>query len=84
MLLKRNWIYNLLKPHLEKNEILYMQSNHYQKGKVGVLAASSVVTREVLPFLFVGGLAAKPIARVTVSMTLDTHYEDFKEGLMPL
>lgn len=53
-------------------------------GKGSVVAASSVVTRDVPPFTFVGGSPAKPIARVTVPMTLETSYEDFKEGLKPL
>lgn len=53
-------------------------------GKVLVVAASSVVTRDVPPYTFVGGSPAKPIARVTVPMTLDTSYEDSKKGLVPL
>jgi acetyltransferase-like isoleucine patch superfamily enzyme len=53
-------------------------------GEGSVVAASSVVTQNVPPFMFVGGSPAKPIARVTVPMTLDTRYEDFKKGLLPL
>jgi len=53
-------------------------------GEGSVVAAASVVTRDVPPFMFVGGSPAKPIARVTVPMTLETSYEDFKNGLMPL
>jgi len=49
-----------------------------------VVAASSVVTRNVPQFMFVGGSPTKPIARVTIPMTQDTPYEDFKEGLVPL
>jgi acetyltransferase-like isoleucine patch superfamily enzyme len=53
-------------------------------GEGSVVAASSVVTRDVPPFMFVGGSPAKHIARVTVPMTLDTSYEDFKNGLVSL
>jgi acetyltransferase-like isoleucine patch superfamily enzyme len=53
-------------------------------GEGSVVAASSVVTQNVSPLTFVGGSPAKPIARVTVPMTLSTPYEDFKKGLMPL
>ncbi len=53
-------------------------------GEGSVVAASSVVTRDIPKFLFVGGAPAKPIARVTVPMTLHTSYEDFKKGLVPL
>ena len=53
-------------------------------GEGSVVAASSVITRDVPRFMFVGGSPAKPIARVTVPMTLSTPYEDFKKGLVPL
>lgn len=53
-------------------------------GEGSVVAASSVVVRDVPPFMFVGGSPAKPIARVTVPMTMETPYEDFKNGLKPL
>ena len=53
-------------------------------GEGSVVAASSVVTRDVPKFMFVGGSPAKRIARVTVPMTLNTPYEDFKKGLAPL
>jgi len=53
-------------------------------GEGSVVAASSVVTQSVPPFMFVGGSPAKPIAKVTVPMTLNTSYEDFKKGLVPL
>ncbi len=53
-------------------------------GEGAVVAASSVVTRDVPPFIFIGGSPAKPIARVTIPMTLHTRYEDFKRGLVIL
>lgn len=53
-------------------------------GEGSVVAASSVVTRDIPSFMFVGGSPAKPIAKVTVPMTLNTAYEDFKKGLKPL
>lgn len=53
-------------------------------GEGSVVAASSVVTRDVPQFTFVGGAPAKPIARVTTPMTIHTSYEDFKNGLEPL
>lgn len=53
-------------------------------GEGSVLAAGSVVTKDIPPFTFVGGAPAKPIARVTVPMTMDTNYNDFKKGLIPI
>jgi serine acetyltransferase len=43
-----------------------------------------VVTKDVSPGTFVMGIPAKPVAKVTVPLTLDTSYEDFKNGLVPL
>jgi len=54
-------------------------------GEGSVVAAGSVVTKDVPPFTLVGGVPAKPIAHVTVPMTLkDTSFEDFKDGLVPI
>lgn len=54
-------------------------------GEGSVVAAGSVVTKDVPPFTLVGGVPAKPIAKVTVPMTLEgTSYEDFKKGLIPI
>lgn len=53
-------------------------------GEGSVLAAGCVVTKDVDPYTFVGGVPAKPIAKVTVPVTLSTPYEEFKKGLKPL
>jgi acetyltransferase-like isoleucine patch superfamily enzyme len=53
-------------------------------GEGSMVAALSVVVNDVPPYTFVGGAPAKPIARVTVPMTVDTTYEDWKKGLRPL
>lgn len=51
-------------------------------GEGSVVAAGSVVTKDVPPFTLVGGVPAKPIAKVTVPMTLEgTSFEDFQAGL---
>jgi acetyltransferase-like isoleucine patch superfamily enzyme len=51
-------------------------------GEGAVLAGGSVVTKDVAPHTFVGGVPARPIARATVPMTLKTSYDDFKKGLV--
>jgi acetyltransferase-like isoleucine patch superfamily enzyme len=51
-------------------------------GEGSVIGAGSVVVKDIPPFTFVGGVPAKPIARVTVPMTLSTSYEDFQNGLI--
>jgi heptaprenylglycerol acetyltransferase len=53
-------------------------------GEGSVLAAGSVVTRNVPKFRLYTGVPAKPAAKVTVPLTLGTDYKDFKKGLMPL
>jgi acetyltransferase-like isoleucine patch superfamily enzyme len=53
-------------------------------GEGATVAALSVVVKDVPPHTFVGGSPAKPIARVTVPMTLEASYDDWKNGLRPL
>lgn len=53
-------------------------------GEGAVLAGGAVVTKNVAPHTFVGGVPAKPIAIAGVPMTLKTRYEDFQKGLMPI
>ena len=53
-------------------------------GEGSVIAASSVVTQNIPRFMFVGGVPAKPIARVTIPLKENISYEEFKGGLIPL
>ncbi|MHA1275067.1 MAG: hypothetical protein ACTSQS_16790 [Promethearchaeota archaeon] len=53
-------------------------------GESCVIAASSVVTKDVPPFTFVGGAPAKPIARMRVPFTPETNYWEWKKGLVPI
>lgn len=53
-------------------------------GESSVVAPSSVVTKDVPPFMFVGGSPAKPIAKISVPITMESSYEDFKSGLKPV
>lgn len=56
-------------------------------GEGAVLAVGSVVTKDVPPYTFVGGVPAKPIAQVTVPLIWTpvlTDIEDFKKGLVPI
>jgi acetyltransferase-like isoleucine patch superfamily enzyme len=53
-------------------------------GEGSVLAAGAVVTKNVPPYTLVGGVPAKPIARITVPPITGHTYKEFKEGLRPL
>jgi len=53
-------------------------------GEGAVVGAGSVVTKDVPQYTFVAGIPAKPIAKVTVPMTVKTSFEDFKKGLIPI
>ena len=52
--------------------------------EASVLAAGSVVIKDVPPYTFVGGVPAKPIAKTTVPMKMDTSYDEWKKGLVYL
>lgn len=62
----------------------YRANAHYRRRVGDCRFLSSVGTRDSPQFMFVGGSPAKAIAQVTVPMTIDTPYEDFRNGLMPL
>ncbi|MBN2106728.1 MAG: glycosyltransferase [Deltaproteobacteria bacterium] len=53
-------------------------------GEGSVVAASSLVTKDVPPYTLVAGVPAKPIKKITVPLGQKTPYEAFKEGLRPL
>ena len=53
-------------------------------GEGAVVSAGSVITENVAPFTMVAGVPAKPIAIVKTPMTLETEYDDFKKGIVPI
>lgn len=53
-------------------------------GEGAVVGMGSVVTKDVPPYTFVMGSPAKPKFKVTIPMTLQTSYEDWKKGLIPI
>lgn len=53
-------------------------------GDGAVIGASSVVTSDVPPGIFVSPEKAQPIAKATIPWTEKTAYKDFIKGLVPL
>ena len=53
-------------------------------GEGAVIGMNSTVTRDVPPFTYVVGSPAKPKLKVTIPMTLETSFENWKKGLKPL
>jgi acetyltransferase-like isoleucine patch superfamily enzyme len=53
-------------------------------GEGAVVGMGSTVTRDIAPFTFAMGSPAKPKFKITVPMTSETSYEDWKRGLVPI
>ena len=53
-------------------------------GEGAVIAASSVITANVPSHTLVGMQKAKPLAKLTVPLTMDTPYRKFVSGIRPL
>lgn len=53
-------------------------------GEGAVIGMGSTVTRDIPPFTFASGSPAKIKYRVTVPMTLNTTFEEWKSGLIPI
>jgi acetyltransferase-like isoleucine patch superfamily enzyme len=53
-------------------------------GAGAVVGASSVVTSDIPPGIFVAPQSAQPIAKATIPWTGKTAYKDFIKGLIPL
>ena len=53
-------------------------------GEGAVITTSSVVSSDVPPHTLVGNEKAKPLAKVTVALTMETPYALFLAGLRPL
>ena|SRR5271157_837537 len=53
-------------------------------GEGAVITTSSVITSGVPAHTLVGNERAKPLARATVAFTLETPYDQFLAGLIPL
>jgi acetyltransferase-like isoleucine patch superfamily enzyme len=53
-------------------------------GEGAVITASSVISSDVPTHTLVGNEKAKPLARVTVPLTMETPYDRFLAGLRPL
>jgi acetyltransferase-like isoleucine patch superfamily enzyme len=53
-------------------------------GEGSMLAAGSVVTKSVPPFTLVGGVPAKPLAKITSPLGKGMDYKSWREGLVPI
>jgi len=53
-------------------------------GEGAVITTSSVVSSSVPPHILFGNEKAKPIAKATVALTMETPYDRFLAGLKPL
>jgi acetyltransferase-like isoleucine patch superfamily enzyme len=53
-------------------------------GDGAVIATSSVITSDVPAYTLVANEKARPRAKVTVPLTLETSYDSFLDGLKPL
>lgn len=53
-------------------------------GEGAVLAAGAVVTKSVPAYTMVGGVPAKPIAKLAGAVLLTTPYHEFKSNIRPL
>jgi acetyltransferase-like isoleucine patch superfamily enzyme len=53
-------------------------------GEGSMLAAGAVVTKSVPPFTLVGGVPAKPLARITTPLGKGMDYEAWRQGLQPI
>jgi acetyltransferase-like isoleucine patch superfamily enzyme len=53
-------------------------------GEGSVVATSSVISSDVPAHTLVGNEKAKPLARATVALTMETPYDRFLAGLRPL
>jgi acetyltransferase-like isoleucine patch superfamily enzyme len=53
-------------------------------GEGSVVAAGSVVNSDVSSYTFVGGVPAKPIAKITKPLASVYDVEEFRKGLKPI
>jgi acetyltransferase-like isoleucine patch superfamily enzyme len=53
-------------------------------GEGSMLAAGSVVTKSVPPFTLMGGVPAKPLAKITVPLGIGMDYTAWRKGLQPI
>jgi acetyltransferase-like isoleucine patch superfamily enzyme len=53
-------------------------------GEGSMLAAGSVVTKSVPPYTLVGGVPAKPLAKITSPLGKGMDYKAWREGLVPI